>query len=204
MYSTKATSTTHSIAISYTRKATKTTCTVIIHIIYYKNLFFISKLKFNFFKFQRIPEKRVTLPGRVLPPPPRQIIVERMPVIPPKPRDLIIERWLGYKRRIRKVEFKPASPPILAPKPNNIIIEWDSPNVTITKNYVNLGMHVADPQAYLAAYGSHLTDSSQLPEEASHVKPPVGEVLAAFSNSNLPPIYVGDVLALKLFNLECH
>ncbi len=156
------------------------------------------------FKLLRIPEKRVTLPGRVLPPPPRQIIVERMPVIPPKPRDLIIERWLGYKRRVRKVEFKPASPPILAPKPNNIIIEWDSPNVTITKNYVNLGTHVADPQAYLAAYGSHLTDASQLPEEASHVKPPVGEVLAAFSNSNLPPIYVGDVSALKLFNLECH
>jgi len=142
------------------------------------------------------------IPGRILPPPPRQIIVERLPIVPPKPQDIIIERWLAYKRRIRSVKFKPATPAPLAPNPKNIIIEWDSPNVSVTKKYINLGMVKTDPQAYLLEHGSNLADASQLPVEASYVKPPEGEILAAHSNPNEPPLLVKSFINLLCYRYD--
>ena len=47
----------------------------------------------------------IVIPGKVIPPPPRKVIVERLPQLPPKPREIIIERWLGYQRRTRRVNY---------------------------------------------------------------------------------------------------
>ena len=47
----------------------------------------------------------IVIPGKVIPPPPRKVIVERLPQLPPKPREIIIERWLGYQRRARRVNY---------------------------------------------------------------------------------------------------
>ena len=148
-----------------------------------------------------IPEKNIVIPGKVLPPPPRQIIVERLPVIPDKPQDIIIERWLGYKKRSRNVRFQPAPPVQLAPAPKNVIVEWETPKVTINKTFVNLGTIQADPLSYAAKYGQILSDSTQLPLEATYFRPPDGETYAIHCNHNEPPELVGDVTALRLVNI---
>jgi hypothetical protein len=71
-----------------------------------------------------IAPRNLVIPGKIIPPPPRKVIVERLPQLPPKPQDIIIERWLGYKRRMRTVQFKPAPAIIAAPPPKNILIKW--------------------------------------------------------------------------------
>ena len=58
-------------------------------------------------KPEPIAPKHITIPGKVIPPPPRKVIKEILPKMPPLPEDLIIERWLGYDRRTRDVVFKP-------------------------------------------------------------------------------------------------
>jgi hypothetical protein len=58
-------------------------------------------------KPELIAPKLITIPGKVIPPPPRKVIKEILPQMPPLPEDLIIERWLGYDRRTRDVVFKP-------------------------------------------------------------------------------------------------
>ena len=56
---------------------------------------------------QPIGPKHITIPGKVIPPPPRKVITEKLPQMPPMPQDVIIERWLGYDRRTRNVVFRP-------------------------------------------------------------------------------------------------
>jgi hypothetical protein len=64
----------------------------------FKLLFFFKKTSLM------IGRKLITISGKQLPPPPRKVIVERMPPIPSKPQPLIVERWLPYgsncKRRV--------------------------------------------------------------------------------------------------------
>lgn len=71
-----------------------------------------------------IEPRTIVIPGKIIPPPPRKVIVERLPSLPQKPQDIIIERWLGYKRRIRNVQFKPAPALVTAPAPKNVLIKW--------------------------------------------------------------------------------
>ncbi len=55
-----------------------------------------------------IPEVHLTIPGKVLPPPPRQIIVERFPSRSPSPPPTIVyEKWLPYEDQMnaRRVVF---------------------------------------------------------------------------------------------------
>jgi hypothetical protein len=56
---------------------------------------------------ERIPRKVITITrwasGHQGPPPPRKVVIERLPQIPPKPRSVIIERWLPYEPQKRKV-----------------------------------------------------------------------------------------------------
>ena len=151
-----------------------------------------------------IAPRNITIPGRVIPPPPRKVIVERLPQIPPKPQDIIVERWLGYKRRARNVNFLPAAPIIPAPAPKNVLIQWDSPDVDVRQAFHFLGVQQADPVAYAATFGATLADASQLPREVSQFPTPAGETLAVNSNSDIIPALVGAVSSLKLVNLACN
>jgi hypothetical protein len=151
-----------------------------------------------------IAPRNITIPGKVIPPPPRKVIVERLPQIPPKPQDIIVERWLGYQRRVRKVNFVPAPALIPLPAPKNVLIQWDSPDVDVRQAFHFLGVQVADPVAYAATFGATLADASQLPREVAQFPTPAGETLAVNSNSDMIPALVGAVPTLRLINLACN
>jgi hypothetical protein len=150
-----------------------------------------------------IAPRNIVIPGKVIPPPPRKVIVERLPQIPPKPQDIIVERWLGYQRRTRNVNFVPAAPLIPAPAPKNVLIQWDSPDVDVRQAYHFLGVQQADPVAYAVA-NPVLADASQLPKEVAQFATPAGETLAVNSNSDMIPALTGAVGTLKLINLACN
>jgi hypothetical protein len=147
---------------------------------------------------EHLPEKHVVLPGRTLPPPPRQVIVEILPQIPAPPPDLFIERWLGFKRRIRRVIFNAPSPVPLLPNPKNEIIEWLPPKVILEKKKVNLGVEICDPNTYIKKHGPDLVNPSELPDVAREMQPPPGCNLAINSDVNKPPTLIGDLKPLKL------
>jgi len=53
-----------------------------------------------------IPEVHITIPGKILPPPPRQIIKERFPSRSPSPPPTVIyEKWLPHETRTRRVVY---------------------------------------------------------------------------------------------------
>ena len=136
----------------------------------------------------------------MIPPPPRKVIVERLPVIPPPPQNIMVERWLGYDEQVRRVVFQPAPKLIPAPAPKNILIEWDSPEVVVDKQIKYLGVTQANPEDYIAKHGASLVDSSKLPLlVVNHFKAPQGERFAADSIPK-PPKLVGDLHALNLVN----
>ena len=143
------------------------------------------------------PEHHV-IPGKVVPPPPRKVIIERLPQLPQPPQDIIVERWLEYGPRARRVVFHPAPRLIPAPAPKNVLIQWDSPNVALNRQFRNLGISPANPAQYVAAFGASLVHPSAIPALAQGIKP-VGAVLAAESLPK-PVRLVGDVAALSLIN----
>jgi hypothetical protein len=137
-------------------------------------------------KPEPIPEKVIRLPGKVLPPPARQIIVERLPP-PPRspPPDIIYEKWLPYDelppRRVRYIPA-PAQLEPLPPPPRNILIEWEAPDVEITKNYVHLGTETMNPDAYAVEHNLSFIECT----------------------SRAVPKLVGDVEYLKFIDLDAY
>jgi len=113
------------------------------------------------------PQQTISLPGKVMDPPPRKVIIERMAQLPPKPQPIVIEKWLPYERQARKVVYQP--PTVVAgpvEKPKNVIIQWEVPNSVIKKEIKYLGVERADPKEYIAKYGSNLKESADLPKFA--------------------------------------
>ena len=152
-----------------------------------------------------IGPKVITIPGRVLPPPPRQVITERLAPEPARPQDIIIERWLGYARRTRNVIFHAAAPIQAAgATEKNVLIEWDAPDVDMRQEFKFLGVQEADPRSYASQFGNSLVDSSRLPREAAQFATPAGAVLAVDSNPNEIPILRGAVQALRNVDLNCN
>ena len=152
-----------------------------------------------------IGPKIITIPGRVLPPPPRQVITERLAPEPARPQDIIIERWLGYARRTRNVIFQAAAPIQLAgATEKNVLIEWDAPEVDMRQEFKFLGVQEADPRSYASQFGNSLVDASRLPREAAQFAVPAGQVLAVDSNPNDIPILRGAIQALRNVDLNCH
>ena len=152
-----------------------------------------------------IPPKNIVIPGRVLPPPPRQVITERLAPQPAGPQDIIIERWLGYARRTRNVNFQPAPP--AGPAPNvekNVLIEWEAADVDLRQEFKFLGVQEADPRSYAQQFGTTLVDASRLPREAAQFTVPAGSVLGVDSNPNETPVLRGAVQALRNIDLNCH
>ena len=142
------------------------------------------------------------IPGKIHPPPPRQMVVERLPKLPSPPQDIIIERWLNYTKRTRRVIYEPAPELMLAPAPKNLIIQWDTPAIEIQKEFIFLGVAKVDPDQYISQYASLLASAGQLPEIAvEHFKPPLGQTLGVDYRPDLPRL-VGDIEALRLIDLN--
>ena len=80
-----------------------------------------------------------------------------------------------------------------------MIIEWDSPNVALNRQFINLGVSYADPNQYMSKYGPSLVDSSAIPQIALSIRPENGLRLAS-ENISTPIQLIGDVAALKLIN----
>jgi hypothetical protein len=150
-----------------------------------------------------IGPKHITIPGRVLPPPPRQVITERLAPQPAGAGDILIERWLGYARRTRNVIFNPSAPIQAARGEKNILIEWEAPDADIRQEYKFLGVEEADPRAYLAQHGATVVEASRLPREAAQFAVPAGQVLGVDSNPNEVPTLRGAIQALRQVNLNC-
>lgn len=129
------------------------------------------------------------------------MIIERLPPIPSKPQSIIIERWLPYKPLKRKVIFQRAgeNDPVLV-KSKNLIVQWEKPNVTVKKEFKDLGIVRANPNEYSERYGTSLKRTTDLPNFVQDIKPPAGLSLAA--QATLPYELEGDLHALRLVDLE--
>ena len=147
------------------------------------------------------PVHTITIPGRTIEPPARQVIIERMPAAAPLPQDVVVERWLGYPKQKRRVTYqKPAQNVQSAPTPKNILVDWEATNSTRIRQKFNfLGIESADAEEYERRFGRDLLETSRLPAYANELnsKLPHDEVLA----TNQTPsefILSGDVHALDL------
>lgn len=152
--------------------------------------------------------KVITLPGKKVPPPPRRVIVERLPPLPAKPQSIIIERWLPYKPQKRKVIYTKSfdSEPVFQ-KPNNLIIQWEAPKVTIKKEFKDLGIIKANPNEYIERFGAQLKAINEMPEFIREFKIPkeyAGLAGVDSETTQLSPIYEleGDIQALSLVDLD--
>lgn len=88
-------------------------------------------------------------------------------------------------------------------KTRNMIVEYETPQVRITRKITNLDVVQADPVEYVANYGSALKDVSQMPDFVRDIRPPSGLVLAA--DTQVPyrmPELEGDLFALAYVDLE--
>lgn len=152
---------------------------------------------------ERVEPKIITISGKRIPPPPRKVIIERLPPLPAKPQSVIIERWLPFREQKRRVVYqKTAEPDAYYEKPRNLIIQWEAPNLTINREYRDLGVVRANPDEYRSKYSDSLRDSSQLPDFAREIRPPEGISLASdlgfYSKFDLE----GDLDALSLIDLD--
>ena len=87
------------------------------------------------------------------------------------------------------------------PKPRNVLIEWEQPEVDVKKEFSYLGVETVDPVEYEARYDD-LVKSSELPDDVNSFKTPDGEVLGVNSGLNDAPLLTGDVNALKFVDLK--
>jgi hypothetical protein len=57
---------------------------------------------------------------------------------------VIIERWLPYREQKRRVIFQNVDEPLFI-KQKNVIIQWDTPNIEVRKEFKDLGIVRANP-----------------------------------------------------------
>ena len=150
-----------------------------------------------------VGRKVITISGKRIPPPPRKVIIERLPPLPSKPQSVIIERWLPYTQVKRKVILNRTNQtdPVIV-KPRNVIIQWEAPQVQIKREFKYLGVIRANPHDYVQRFGNNLILSENLPQFVIDIKTPNGIVLAADSKQNRFYELEGDIQALNLIDLE--
>lgn len=149
----------------------------------------------------RIPEQLLLVPGKVLAPPARKVVVERLPPIPPKPQQIFLEKWLPFKQQKRRVVFQPAEPDCVLPSPRNLVIQWDAPEVEITREYKNLGTHLANPDEYVRRYGSELLRHEEFKQAAARIGAPDSVVVSDSHKELGLPELEGDLQALSLVDV---
>lgn len=95
------------------------------------------------------------------------MIIERLPAGPPRPRDIIIERWVPYgaaQKRRTIVQRAAAAQQYQAPR--NVIVQYETAQVRIVRQFQKLGVQSENPQAYVQRYGAQLIDSVTLVQQA--------------------------------------
>ena len=150
-----------------------------------------------------IGQKVITISGKRLPPPPRKVVIERLAPLPTKPQAIMVERWLPYSQTKRKVIFQKntVADPVIA-MPKNIIVQWEAPEVQVTKTYKDLGIVRANPVEYVERYGTSLVTHIELPQIVREIRAPTGFTYAA--EYIAPSVYdlEGDIEALRLIDLD--
>ena len=86
------------------------------------------------------------LPAKVAPPP-RKIVVEKMPLIDEQTQPIVIERWLAPKRQPRRVIFQGVlnAEPVRAEPVRNEIIQYEAPKVVVSQEVKDGGVVRMDP-----------------------------------------------------------
>lgn len=150
----------------------------------------------------RIGAKIVKVAGKNLPPPPRRVVIEKIPPAPTKPRPIIIERWLPFKEQKRKVIYQKAQEVVREEKPRNRIIQWEFPQPKINRVIKEENVVKFDPVEYVRLYGSTLVKTENLPDYARNLKPKTNLVFAADKETKAFPELEGDIDKLKLIDLD--
>lgn len=149
--------------------------------------------------------KIIQIPGRLLPPPPRRLICERLPELPKKPQNVYIERWLPHKDRKRRVVLKPkpSDPTQCRCKIRNIIVSWDKINIGSVKNVIkNMGVEKTDPVDYVTTYGPSLVSNAEFPEIVNEIRREQEDnvVLASEQNVKYYMELEGDIQGIVLID----
>jgi hypothetical protein len=99
-----------------------------------------------------LESKNIYLPGKILDPPPRRVIIEKLAKQPDEIQGITVERWLPYEEQKRRVIFNDAQPvqPINVEK--NIEYVWEPPCVENRVEIQNHGIETVDPVAYLGIF----------------------------------------------------
>ena len=102
----------------------------------------------------------------------------------------------------RRVVFQPAPKLIPLPAPKNTLIQWESPDVEVRKDFKALGVAMANPAEYLTQFGPGLVEAAQLPGVVvANFVAPVGQVFGSNYTPDLPKL-IGDLHALSLIDLD--
>ena len=81
--------------------------------------------------------------------------------------DIIIERWIPYgEMSKRKTVVQRAEAFQAYPQPRNVIIQYESPQVRVIRQFQRLGVTPENPQEYLQRYGASLLDIQTLLQQA--------------------------------------
>jgi len=115
-----------------------------------------------------------------LPVPPRSVIIERLPALPARPRDIIIERWVPYGAAAkRRTIVQRAAAAQQYASPRNVIVQYETAQVRIARQFQKLGVQAENPASYVQRYGAQLLDSVTLVQQAraagvvEDISPPV-------------------------------
>jgi hypothetical protein len=146
--------------------------------------------------------KTITIKGACIPPPPRRVIIEKIPAGAGKPGNMCIDRWLAPEGLKRKVIFKPAGGQGAGDAPRNLIIEWAAGSASVKKEVNVKGVVDANPQEYEQQYSSQIVQSSALPQEAKEIQAPSGYKFAADAGQSGLIELEGDVEALAMVDLD--
>jgi hypothetical protein len=145
-----------------------------------------------------VAPKRIVIPGRKLPAAPRRVVVERLPDLPGRPGKVTVERWLGYERQRRQVTYEKLQDECPPQVGRNVVIEWESPEVEVVREYRCLGVQQADPEDYLRRYND-FADGRALNDLGSCN--PAPHSFAVDSPADLTPELFGDLNVLRELNL---
>ena len=149
--------------------------------------------------------KRITISGKRNPPPPRKVVIERLPALPAKPQNVIVERWLPYAEGgKRRVVFNKAAALAAVATPRNVVVQWEEPRVNIRQEVKYLGVIRANPAEYVQRYGAELKVHSAFPQFVQNIRTPseVGTLAWEFKSSGATYELEGDLSGFEFVNLE--
>ncbi len=147
----------------------------------------------------------ITIPGKRAPPPPRRVVIERIPSMPDKPPNVIIERWLPYETKKRRVIFKKSPETNIASLPRNLIIQWETPKVVIKQEVKHSEEIRVDPNDYIRRYGSTLKNNDEIQSILNRIVTPIKyekKLACKIDPNNKVHELTGDLEALELVDLD--